>query len=158
MALSWSLDSRNENIQIDYNALKYTVKPDFTNGFTSNGQTYQTFYSTGSVAPNGTVVAFTLNTLPSHSYLIEAIASGFVTAVNGGTDLGKAMYELLYEGAANNAGTVTATNLQVVSALNGITAGTGVTTDVVGTTMTVSFTGNATDTINYSIFLKVYYN
>jgi len=156
--MSYANDSRNENVQIDYNALRYVTKPEFMNGYTSNGQTFQTGYSTGTILPNAANVVYTLTTLPGHSYLTELVATAFVSAVTGGTDLGKAMYELWYEGVANNAGTLTGTSLQNVIALNGITAGTGITTQIVGNQMIFSFTGNTTDTINYSVFLKVYYN
>lgn len=155
--MSYHKDSRNENVELDYNNLKISCPTDFTNGFSEFNQNVQRLSGTvTNVAGNDNIV-YTLGTTSGHSYICELIISGVCTA-SGSGNTGKAYYQVAYSGVVNNGGTLTISGgFGNMFAYNGLSAG----TDTIANGSNLDFhvlNTSANDTLKNTWFLNIYKN
>lgn len=101
--MSFYKDSRNENVELDYNSLKISSPTDFPNSFSEfGGQVYRVSGSFSHIA-GATVIAYVLGTKPGKSYVLHLTVSGVCTA-SGSGNTGKALFQTDWTGVTNFGG------------------------------------------------------
>lgn len=145
------LDSRDHDVELDYRTLKINSPVLYKNLI----QDYSGFVTT---APGQQLTVYSMGTQPGHSYIIEFILAGHVTASTG-ANLGKGVFQRALNGVSNNAGVIT-NNIAFGNqfALNGVPSSQGIAVNGSNIDVFINSAGNLTDTIRWTWNIKLYIN